>query len=115
MIVTRAAARKQEEEDEIQLQKEEDSQVNPNPVMGEPVDTQAAMNGGSEMECAKDVMLDGFMLDDSLFSGGRSRPKLTRSQKQYQRSHHTQMLKAGTLDISSEESEGGSVLGKTQG
>ena len=83
--------------------------------MGEPVDTQAAMNGGSEMECAKDVMLDGFMLDDSLFSGGRSRPKLTRSQKQYQRSHHTQMLKAGTLDISSEESEGGSVLGKTQG
>ncbi|KAL5517748.1 hypothetical protein EMCRGX_G003357 [Ephydatia muelleri] len=96
-------ARKQEEEDEIQLQKEEDSQVNPNPVMSEPVDTQAATDCGSEMECAKDVTLDGCMLDDSLFSGGKSRPKLTRSQKRYQRSHHTQMLKTGALDISSEE------------
>lgn len=37
----------------------------------------------------------GCMLDDSLFSDG--------SQKRYQRSHHTQMLKAGALDISSEE------------
>lgn len=49
MVVTRAAARKQEEEDEIQQQKDEDSQVNPNPVMSEPIDTQAAMDGGSEM------------------------------------------------------------------
>ncbi|KAL5479435.1 hypothetical protein EMCRGX_G022956 [Ephydatia muelleri] len=38
MVVTRAAARKQEEEGEIQLQKEEDSQVNPNPVMKSAVD-----------------------------------------------------------------------------
>ena len=51
------------------------------------------------MECAMDVTLDGCMLDDSLFSGVKSRPKLTRSQKWYQRSHHTQMLKTGALDI----------------
>ena len=49
------------------------------------------------------VTLDGCMLDDSLFSGGKSRPKLTRSQKRYQRCHHTQMLKTGALDISAEE------------
>ena len=77
--------------------------MNQNPVMSEPVDTQAAMDVGSEMECAKDVTLDGCMLDDILISGGKSRPKLTRSQKRYQRSHHTQILKTGALDISSEE------------
>ena len=50
--------------------------------MSEQVKAQAATDGGSEMECAEDMTLEGCTLDDSLFSGGKSRP---RSQKRYQK------------------------------
>ena len=43
-------------------------------------DTLAIQARDAEMECA-DVTPEGCNMDDDLFSGGRSRVKLTRSQK----------------------------------
>lgn len=57
------------------------------PVVSEPMDTQATDAVGAEKERAK-VTLENSTLDDSLFSGGRSRAKLTRSQKQINTNRH---------------------------
>ena len=78
MVVTRAGARKQEEEEKTLLQKEKDSQVSPSPVETELAEAQAVGAVGAEMKCAETPQ--GCTLDDDLFSGGRSKVKLTRSQ-----------------------------------
>ena len=75
--------------------------MRPSPV-SEPVDTQATDAVGTEKEHAE-VTLENSTLDDSLFSGGRLRTKLTRSQIRSQKDQHRQALKAGALDLSSEE------------
>ena len=46
---------------------------------------------------------EGCILDDDLFSGGRSRVKLTRSQRRAKKQLHQQEMRAGALDISAVE------------
>ena len=70
MVVTRAGARKQEEEEKTLLQKEKDSQVRPSPVETELAEAQSVDAGGAEIECAETPQV--CTLDDDLFSGGRS-------------------------------------------
>ena len=95
MVVTRAGARKQKEEDEILIQKEEVSQVWPSNVETELAEAQAAC---AEME--RTETLQGCTLDDNLFSGGRSKVKLTRSQKWAQKQLHQHKMGTGALDVS---------------
>ena len=94
-------ARKQEEEEKTLLQKKKDSQVRPSPVETELAEAQAVGAGGAEMECAETPQ--GCTLDDDLFSGGRSKVKLTRSQKRAQKQRHQHKMGAGALDISAVE------------
>ncbi|KAL5516316.1 hypothetical protein EMCRGX_G001609 [Ephydatia muelleri] len=100
MVVTRAGARKQEEEEKTLLQKEKDSQVRPSPVETELAEAQSVDAGGAEIECADTA---GCTLDDDLFSGGRSKVKLTRSQKRAQKQLHQHKMGTGALDISAVE------------
>ena len=73
--MTRAGARKQVEEEKTLLQKEKDSQVRPSPVETELAEAQSVDAGGAEIEYAETPQ--GCTLDDDLFSGGRSKVKLT--------------------------------------
>ena len=101
MVVTRAGARKQEEEEKTLLQKEKDSQVKPSPVETELAEAQSVDAGGAEIKCAETPQ--GCTLDDDLFSGGRSKVKLTRSQKRAQKQLHQHKMGTGALDISAVE------------
>ena len=96
--MTRAGARKQEEEEKTLLQKEKDSQVKPSLVETELAEAQSIDAGG---ECAESPQ--GCTLDDNLFSGGRSKVKLTRSQKRAQKQLHQHKMGTGALDISAME------------
>ena len=86
MVVARAGARKQEEEEKTLLQKEKDSQVRLSLVETEMAETP-----------------QGCTLDDDLFSGGRSKVKLTKSQKRAQKQLHQHKMGTGALDISAVE------------
>ena len=101
MVGTRVGARKQEEEEKTLLQKEKDSQVRPSPVETERAEAQSVDAGGAEIECAETPQ--GCTLDDNLFSGGRSKVKLTRSQKRAQKQLHQHKMGTGALDISAVE------------
>ena len=97
IMVTRAGAKKQEAEKEIQWQKEEESEVRPTPIVSELAEEvqreEELATGGTE------VNPELCSLDEELFSGGRPRVKLTRSQKRMQRRQHQQDIQVGALDM----------------
>ena len=101
MVVTRAGARKQEEEEKTLLQKEKVSQVKPSPVETELAEAQSVGAGGAEMECAETPQ--SCTLDDDLFSGGRSKVKLPRSQKRAHKQLPQHKMGTGALDIAAVE------------
>ena len=98
MMVTRAGAKKREAEKEIQRQKEEESEVRPTPIASE-----LAEEVQREEELPIEVNPELCSLDEELFSGGRPRVKLTRSQKRMQRRQHQRDIPVGALDMSAVE------------
>ena len=98
MMVTRAGAKKQEVEKEIQRQKEEESDVRPTSIASE-----LAEEVQMEEELPIEVNPELSSLDEELFSGGRPRVKLTRSQKRMNRRQHQQDIPVGALDMSAVE------------
>ncbi|KAL5489210.1 hypothetical protein EMCRGX_G018277 [Ephydatia muelleri] len=64
-------------------------------------EAQSVDAGGAEIECAETPQ--GCTLDDDLFSGGRSKVKLIRSQKRAQKQLHQHKMGTGALDISAVE------------
>ena len=64
-------------------------------------EAQAVGAGGTEMECAEKPQ--GCTLDEDLFSGGRSKVKLTRNQKRAHKQRHQPTMGTGALDISAVE------------
>ena len=64
-------------------------------------EAQAVYAGGAEMERTETPQ--GCTLDDDLFSGGRSKVKLTRSQKRAQKQLHQHKMGTGALDVSAVE------------
>ena len=102
MMVTRAGAKKREAEEQIQRQMEDESEVKPTPIASE--------LAAEEMQREEELTTRGTevnpelcSLDDELFSGGRPRVKLTRSQKRIQRRQHQQDIPVGALDMSAVE------------
>ena len=102
MVVTRAGARKQEEEEKTLLQKEKDSQVMPSTLEAEQAEAIVVDPGVADVEHTE--MPQGCTLDDDLVTGGRSKVKLTRSQKRAQKQQwHKPKMGTGALDISAVE------------
>eukprot|EP00731_Ephydatia_muelleri_P000784 Em0001g784a len=121
MVVTRAGARTQEEEEELRRQKEVTSQVTASPVQlsQEVAESQHSSpeEGGEEEATGESICEERvggkqssepiYNLDDDLFAGGRERHTLTRSQKRIQRRAHQSLgakcLSGGPLDMSAGE------------
>ena len=114
LAVSRAGARRQAKEEEERRQKEADCQVTSSPVTldAQSTDEVAAATKGKEAPERHQVGEikgnDGFVfnLSDDLFSGGKSRVKLSRSQKRAQIRMHqpaAEQLSSGPLDMSAEE------------
>lgn len=76
--------------------------MQPLAMEAELAETQAIEAGGAEMDGAGATPA-ACNLDDDLFGEGRSRVRLTRSQKRAQKQQHQQETRAGALDISAEE------------
>ena len=115
LAVTRARAKREAPEEKERCQKEADSQVSSSLVV---LDAQSIAEEGAAMKPKETLErhqvgeAEGdngsvFNLEDSLFSGGRSRSKFTRSQKRAQRRIHRpaveEQLNSGPLDMSAEE------------
>ena len=121
MVVTRAGARTQEEEEELRRHKEVTSQVTASLVQlsQEVAESQHSSpeEGGEEEATGESICEERvggkqssepiYNLDDDLFAGGRERHKLTRSQKRIQRRAHQSLgakcLSGGPLDMSAGE------------
>ena len=103
LVVTRAGARKEREEEEIRQQKQEESGAQPTAVedIGE----------SDEEQEIEEAELPEWMkeLDEQLFQGGRVRRRLTRAQKKENKQKHQQSGSTGgetpkhPLEITGEE------------
>ena len=118
MVVTRARARQQQEEEAEQQSKERQSEVQPHALLEEnddkPEDISVLENRAeNEKRIEEDSRVEDWMvrIDEELFAGGRTRRKLTRSQKRVNKEQYRDTQRESVdgedsnhpLDISAED------------